>query len=185
VEHSEPITIFDSLAATDTIKAQLREMIAVWSARHPDRIIMQIPMRTIPLLAGGMGSKLSTLAQLDGYVGAALPDGPVRIPWSYELHTLLFSEAIEVLMLSNELEAHPLRRLADEVAQLALDRSKPIDIDEVFDFTVPMSVLTRVEKMRRPNRAQFRAILNRRLIAVGLSAHHGSINGGLEIRKNR
>jgi hypothetical protein len=182
VLHDENI---NPLAVANAIKSELREMIADWSARHPNRLIMRIGMKDIKELAATtVERRILALKQLDGYTGAALPDGPVRIPWPYELHVMMFSEVIEVLLLSDELKARPLRRMADEVAQLALDQSRALIVDEVFDFWVPASVLERVQKVHPSSRAQFRATLNRRLAAFGLSIHHGSISGTLQIHKD-
>lgn len=184
--HSAHASRSDPLSIADAIKPRLRELIAGWSARNPHRIIMRISAKDIEQLAHETPiTKLAVFSQLDGYVGAALTSGYVRIPWPYELRVLVLSDAIEVLLRSDELEAHPLRHMADEVAFIAHEQSRAINIDEVFSFTVPLSILARVEKLSMAQRAQFRSTFSRRLVAYGLSAHAGSIAGGLQIRRNR
>ncbi len=178
-------TTLDAQSLSQAIKPQLREMIASWITHHPDRIVMHIPARDIKLFASlEREAVLATFAHLDGYVGAALHEGPVRIPWSYELHALPLSEVIEVLLRIKKLREHPLRCMADEVATIALSRSHAIAVDEIFSFSLPLSILERVDKMSGAHRAQFDATLNRRLHAVGLSAHAGTVTGGLQIRRN-
>ncbi len=186
----------DTLRVTEAVKAELRAFISKWSRFNPERIIITIPASNLQSLGGFDGySRMVALGQLEGYVGAALPaDDSIQsanhpqehpIAWPYELHPMPISGTVQVLLLSDELKKHPLRRLADEVAHQAENYAQKFTVDEVFRFTVVACVIERIEKMTPLNKANFRATLNRRFAAVGLSAQSGTVYSALEIRRNR
>lgn len=180
----------------DAVKTELRTLISRWSRSNPERIITAIPLDSLRTLQGFDDSaRMVVLSQLEDYVGAALPtndaiqpaDKPQEHPieWPYELHPMLVSGFMQVLLISDDLKKYPIRRLADEVAYQAQNYAQKFVVDEVFRFTLQNCVVERVEKMTQANKANFRATLNRRLVAVGLWSENGTVYSTLEIRRNR
>lgn len=180
----------------DAIKRELRPIISRWSQANPERIALSIPVSSFKSLSRhDEATRINTLGQLEGYVGAALPASdplqpvdrpqPTPINSPYELHPLPVSGVVQVLLRTEGLAQLPIRRLADEVACQAHNYAQKFIVNEVFRFTLMSCIIDRVEKMSKLHRANFRATLNRRLAAQGLWAAGGTIYSGLEIQRNR
>lgn len=167
----------------EAVRAQLRREISAWSADNPDRIIASIPVNSIEELANArLTEALVAFRELEGYIGAAVDDESVSIPWSYELHPMLVTGVIEVLLRSDGLREQPARRLADETAHFA--HKQWLDTRDDFTFTAPVCVIERVEGMSKADREKFRTRFSRRLYAVGLTSS-GSVTSTLQIRQDR
>ena len=186
----------DPTQLADPIRVELRPIISRWSQANPERIITVIPASSLQSLKGlDEMARMNALGQLENYVGAALPvkdailpsgqrhDTPIASP--YELHPMPLSGVVQVVLRTKHLTRRPIRRLADEVAFQAHNYAQKFTVDEVFRFTVMSCIIERVERMSPSHKANFRATLNRRLVAVGLSAEAGTVYAGLEIRRNR
>ena len=175
-------------------KAALREEIAERVIAHPDRILILVPVRDIPPLRSvSLITKVGVYAALEGYIGAAIPsitttsstEAPSSIPWAYELHPYILSEVIEVILQTDELRSDSARAIARELATLIHEHAQAIDLDEVFSFLAPPSLVMHIEAMTSSMRKTLRASLAQRLTAYGLTIRGGAITQELQIRRNR
>lgn len=174
------------LTIVEGVKAQLRESISKWTKNNPHRYLMLVPVHTLKQIPrGDFATQLAVYTQLEGYIGAEVHTELHPIPCRYELHAAIMSGTIEVLLLRPELEKFPLRYLTKEVALLAHEWSRSYDIDEVFEFNVPMSALSYIDRLSSSRRSRFSTQLEPLLNTHGLSIHGGKVTSGLQIRRNR
>lgn len=169
----------------NSVKMQLRLMISDWCIQHPDRLFTRISMNMFDELRyESLFVRLAIMHLIDGAVDTTLPKKLEETPHTYELHVIL-PAYIEVLIQRKELEEYPVRAFAKEVSLIAREQAKSIDIDEVFDFRVPESILSRVMEMSYTRRSRFKTKLECSLVGHGFSFQGGSVAGGFQIRRNR
>lgn len=174
------------VVSANEIKARLRPMISDWTKQNPGRIVMRVPISSFDKLLGdNLVTRFTILDMIDCYVGTAIPDGTTPIPFPYELHVMMTSEVIEVLILSKKFMKYRFRTFRSEAAMLAHEHAIHVDIDYVFTFRLPECVVAYVNQLDYSRRSRFNTELKEQLLTEGLGVLGGSVSGGLEIRRNR
>jgi len=183
----EALKQVDLITLADAVRRELRSQLSAWCKAHPTRLVMVVPVSDIPSLTPATQEQmLRTLAQLEGYVDAALSEAESKtpIPYKYELHPSI-SGVIEVLLVTDELKARPIPTLVKELVLQVKAQGSALDVDDTFLFRPPNSILGYVEKLPEQARGEFRPSLNSALKEAGFTPAPYEPTYALPIRRTR